>query len=60
MIQSHRPTARRTGVLTEDVGDEVVVFDRETGNAHRLNRAATFVWRRCDGRTPVSEPAFGR
>jgi hypothetical protein len=51
------PDARRTRLLVHEVGDELVVYDRERHRAHRLNRAAGTVWRRCDGRTSVRELA---
>lgn len=44
--------ARSTGLVVKDVGDEVVVFDAHTNEAHLLNETLTAVWRRCaDGAT---------
>lgn len=48
------PTARRTGVLVRALGDELIVFDRATLRAHRLNPTAAAVWRACDGATSVA------
>lgn len=51
------PRARETGLLTCEVADELLVYDRRRGKAHCLNSTAALVWRRCDGRTSVSEIA---
>ena len=44
------PLARRDGILTEAVDDELLVYDERRDTAHRLNRTAAIVWRHCDGR----------
>lgn len=49
--------ARKSGVYAIDVADEVVVYDRVADRAHRLNRTAAAVWRRCDGRSSPSDLA---
>lgn len=44
---------RRPGLLSRTVDDEVVILDRETGQVHRLNVTASYIWDLCDGtRTP--------
>jgi len=50
-----RPLARTDGVLTEDVDDEVIVYDERTDVACRLNRTAALVWRKCDGTHTVED-----
>jgi hypothetical protein len=45
------PIARTDGLTTKKLGDELVVFDANTGSVHFLNRVAEVVWRACDGRT---------
>jgi hypothetical protein len=49
------PRARQEGVLTTDVGDEVVVYDQKEHRAHCLNRSAAIVWGHLDGRTSMQE-----
>lgn len=44
----HRPVARRDLSLQE-VGSEGLLYDREAGMVHILNRTALFAWKRCDG-----------
>lgn len=51
------PEARRDQLLLQEVGDELVVYDRERHRVHRLNRSAALVWRHCDGQTSVEELA---
>lgn len=51
------PRARTDGLVIETLGDETLVYDLRRHRAHCLNLAATLVWRRCDGRTPVAAAA---
>ena len=51
------PMARQETLVVREIAGELVVYDREQHRAHRLNRAATLVWRHCDGRTSVAELA---
>jgi hypothetical protein len=52
---TRRPVARTDGLLTEDVGDEVLVYDETGLVACRLNQTAAFVWRNCDGKRKISD-----
>ncbi len=52
---SKLPLARRDGLLVEELGDETLVYDRESHEAHCLNRSAALVWRHCDGTTTVAD-----
>ena len=49
--------ARTDGLVVEDVGDEVLVYDQRNDQAHCLSRDAAMVWRVCDGRTSPAELA---
>lgn len=51
------PKAKHQGILSTDVGSDVVLYDETASKAHRLNRSAAFVWQRCDGETTVAELA---
>ena len=50
-----KPKAREEGLLTEQIGDELVVFDQQRKRASRLNKTVALVWRECDGTKSVSE-----
>ena len=52
------PLARSEGLVVEELGDEVLVYDLAVKNAHCLSPTAATVWRRCDGRTPSSALAL--
>lgn len=54
---SHRPMARRDGLLAQEIGDEVVIYDQTRHQAHQLNQAAALLWRHADGRKTLSELA---
>lgn len=57
MRESQFPTARRTGLVVQEVPGEVLVYDLDTNKAHCLNETAAFVWKSCDGNTSVSDIA---
>jgi hypothetical protein len=49
------PRARREGVLSSDLGGEIVVYDSGQHRAHCLNLPSAIVWRHLDGRTSMAE-----
>ena len=57
MNNSQRPIARKSGLVVQEVPDEVLVYDLETNKAHCLNQSAAMIWRSCDGNNSVSEIA---
>ena len=57
MNNSQRPIARKSGLVVQEVPDEVLVYDLESNKAHCLNQSAAMVWKSCDGNNSVSEIA---
>ena len=57
MNNSQRPIARKSGLVVQEVPDEVLVYDLESNKAHCLNQSAAMIWRSCDGNNSVSEIA---
>jgi hypothetical protein len=51
------PEARQDGLLTEQVADELVVYDQERKLVHRLNPSSALVWRHCDGTRSITDVA---
>ncbi len=51
------PIARRTDVIVQEVGPDVVVYDQLTDTAHSLNGVAGFVYRSADGTRSATEIA---
>lgn len=51
------PRARQDGLLEEAVGDEILLYDRDSHTAHCLSPTAACVWRHCDGRHDLAELA---
>lgn len=51
------PTARKNGIVVQDVPNEVLVYDLESNKAHCLNQTAAMVWNFCDGKNSVSDIA---
>lgn len=52
-----RPQARTDGVISELVGDDLVVYDEVSRTAHSLSAAAASVWELCDGKRSSQEIA---
>ena len=57
MNNPQNPVARTTGLVIQDVPDEVLVYDMETNKAHCLNKTAAMVWKSCNGTRSVSQIA---
>jgi hypothetical protein len=51
------PRACQDGLLEEAVGDELLLYDRNSHTAHCLSPIAACVWRHCDGERDVIELA---
>ncbi|MEK6299639.1 MAG: PqqD family peptide modification chaperone [Acidobacteriota bacterium] len=49
------PLMRTDGLVTQPLGDEILVYDRHRHQAHSLSRSAAIVWNHCDGKTTVAE-----
>jgi hypothetical protein len=57
MTPNVNPKAREEGLVTEELEDELLVYDLDRHKAHCLNSTAAVIWRRCDGKATVSEIA---
>src|SRR5262245_5607588 len=51
------PESRKIDLLAQTVGDELVIYDERTHEAHRLSATAALVWRLADGRRTIDEIA---
>lgn len=49
------PTARKDGLVVQELSEEVLVYDLNTNKAHCLNQTAAFIWKACDGRNSIKE-----
>ena len=49
------PTARKEGLVIQELSDEVLVYDLNSNKAHCLNKTAAFVWRACNGKNSIKE-----
>jgi len=48
---------KKSGLVVQDLGDEVIVYDPLSHRAHALNRTAALVFERLDGKHDVSAVA---
>ena len=53
MKNSNNPVARQTGLVVQEMPDEVLVYDLDTNKAHCLNQSAALVWKSCDGNNSI-------
>ncbi len=51
------PKAKTTDIVVQELENEMLVYDLENDKAHHLNETVSFVWKQCDGKTPVREIA---
>ncbi len=51
------PRARKDGLLEETVGEELLLYDRDSHTAHCLSPIAASIWQHCDGKRDVTELA---
>lgn len=49
--------ARRDGLLEETLGEELLLYDRDSHTAHCLSPVTACVWRHCDGERDLTELA---
>jgi hypothetical protein len=48
------PRARKDGLLVETLGEELLLYDRDSHTAHCLSPIAAGVWQHCDGKRNVT------
>jgi hypothetical protein len=53
-----KPVARRDGLLTRELKDELLVYARDEHRAHCLNRTAATVFRNADGTRSIADLAL--
>ena len=56
-LKPRNPSARKAGLVVQELPDETLVYDLERDRAHCLNQTAAFVWRQCNGRATAAEIA---
>lgn len=54
MASNLKPVARESGLVIEQLDDELLVYDLDRHKAHCLNSTAARVWHLCDGKTSAS------
>ena len=58
-FRSQTPVARSEGLVIEELGDELLVYDQASNHAHCLGAKAATVWRACNGDTKADALAPG-
>ncbi|MEG3436903.1 PqqD family peptide modification chaperone [Pannus brasiliensis CCIBt3594] len=52
-----KPIARKEELFLQEMGEELLVYDRERSTSHCLNPIAARVWQTCDGQHTIPEIA---
>jgi hypothetical protein len=47
------PLRRNEGLVIQETGDELLVYDLETNKAICLNETSAFIWQNCDGKKDI-------
>jgi hypothetical protein len=48
-MEDRHSVARQEGLIVEDLGGELLVYDADSCQAHSLDARASAIWRACDG-----------
>ena len=59
MTGDYYPRARSTDLVIQTVGNETLVYDLKSNEAHCLNETAAFVWSKCNGDLSIDEVGRG-
>ena len=49
--------ASKDELIVRELADEVLVYDLRRDKAHCLNQTSAYIWKRCDGKTTVTDMA---
>jgi hypothetical protein len=49
------PLARSTGIVVQELGKEILIYDLNTHKAYNLNETSSTVYQACDGKTTFDE-----
>ena len=48
------PRARKSGLITQEADNEILIYDQTNDRAHCLNQTAAKIWKYCDGETSIT------
>lgn len=57
MNKNNHPRAHKEGLIIQPMGNELVVYDSSSKQAHNLNATAAKIWKLCDGKRSIAEIA---
>lgn len=57
MSDLHVPVARQTGLVIQEIPNEILVYDLEANKAFCLNQTAALVWKACNGENSIADIA---
>ncbi|MEK7725091.1 MAG: PqqD family protein, partial [Acidobacteriota bacterium] len=54
-MTNKKPIGRRSDIVTQNIKDELMIYDLKINKAFCLNETSAFVWTVCDGKNSVAE-----
>ena len=57
MTLEYTQPQKRSGILSRDLGEELILYDRDQGSVCVLNITAGLIWRMCDGQNSAQDIA---
>lgn len=57
MSYAKKPRRRQDDLHVQEVGDELLIYDSNSGKASCLNPTTALIWRTCDGQLTISQIA---
>ena len=54
-MQTDKPRVRQSGLLSEEMHGERVIYDNRNKKVHHLNPTMSWVWSHCDGSRTIDE-----
>jgi len=56
MLKTHlKPESRQSGLVIQELGGEILIYDLREDKAFCLNATSALVWQACDGNKTVGE-----
>lgn len=54
MRKENYPISRKTELVVQEVGDEILIYDLKKNEAFQLNRTSKLVWEACTGKNSIN------
>lgn len=56
-MRQKKPLSRRSDLVTQEIGNELLIYDLNENKAFNLNQTSAMIWQLCDGNRTISDIA---